>query len=255
MLLSFVALFVLSMSVVALAAELPFGTAIGDGKYEEAIVLKVGSDDWFFGFEDGELTVVGDARLIRTGGGDGSCNRQQWEIDFETTAEVAQWIEWRLSATEWDWYIRKPGVYYGDSIQAFIKSNGDVVISFDMEDMTYQGAAAVGTTDTNIEVFYAAVAGTQIPDPDDDFVYGPELEPIRLLDNMGQTFYQGLCPITQTLHDGLWFKLWTKINVENCNSAGLYLGGGTISIEATNQVAWLDGSGDWIGALPPTTGN
>ena len=57
------------------------------------------------------------------------CNADR-QVQFQTKAEVAQWLELTVLNTEWRWYVRKPGTYFADCISGKIKSNGDVLITF-----------------------------------------------------------------------------------------------------------------------------
>lgn len=60
----------------------------------------------------------------------GSCNKEMWEIDVSSHASVAQWIDWSISSSGWNFRIRKPGTYAANCLTAIVDSNADVLVSF-----------------------------------------------------------------------------------------------------------------------------
>ncbi|MDD3749911.1 MAG: hypothetical protein PHS43_05390 [Firmicutes bacterium] len=178
----------------------------------------------------------------------GSCNKEEWECAFTTWASMAQWCEWSISNTRWEWYILKPGTYAADCIGVFLKSNGDVEISF--KDFGHLKGVNENT-DEYIEVSYVARTwdGNDNNPPriihidDTHWIPAPELNEkiFPVGDSMG-------------LHEGLWFKLFNKIEVSNCNSAGEYEDEGIVYITLKNQRDWVDDDGTWGDLLPPLPG-
>lgn len=162
----------------------------------------------------------------------GACNKQNWVINITNHASVAQWIDWSIGGTRWDWRIRKPGTYAADCINFTIKSNNDVAVNFDgFADLEYleQGAGVKQTIDT----YYS---------------YGGSIEAaqsngwIRAADLNNADF---IFPDGSALHSGLNYKLWNKIVVENCNSSCEYEDTATITLTVRNMKHWID----------PETGN
>ncbi|MCR4426039.1 MAG: hypothetical protein NUW23_07620 [Firmicutes bacterium] len=160
----------------------------------------------------------------------GSCNKQTWTVDVTTHASVAQWIEWSLSGTRWDWRVMKPGTYATDCITATLKSNGAVAINYDgFADLAYQGTGGVEQT---IDTWYAF--GPTIPAPTSSSW-------VRAADLNND---DDLVPDSAALHAGLSWKLWNKIQVVECNSACEYEDTATITLVLQTMKPWVD----------PTTG-
>ncbi len=186
-------------------------------------------------------TNATDAKAFSSFPDSGSCNKAEWEIPFTTEVQVAQWLNWTISGTKWTWFVRKPGDYYTNCISATVKSNGNVAITFaGFADLAYQ----TGEGDYNglegvnqyIQTWYGysedemGPAGTTFS----GWIAADDLD--------DQT---PILSDSQDLHDGLAFKLWNRINVVNCNSAGTYRNTGTITIAILNQLPWIDEDGDY----------
>ena len=171
------------------------------------------------------------ARLWRSDPEQGSCNKEQWVIDVTVHASIAQWIEWSLSGTRWDWRVRKPGIYAGDCISATVASNNDVLV--DYEGFENLQAVDPGAVNPEIPVYYAI--GEDINQfSDDDWIAAADLN--------GS---DDLLEDSQALHDGLSWKLWNKIEVSECNTSCEYEDQATITLVLQNVKIWID----------PSTGN
>jgi hypothetical protein len=179
-----------------------------------------------------------DARLIRAG--DlvlGNCNKKYWEINVTIHASIAQWIDFRLDYNQWDWYIRKPGCYAGNSIEAWIASNGDILID-------YEGFGPLIPEDPEhnpIDIYYSFGEGFTQAD-ENGWVYATDLnnDDDLIIDVPGSDQYPW------PLHQGMAWKLWNKICVVECNSACDYWNRATITIVLQNQKTWLDDDGGWL---------
>lgn len=158
----------------------------------------------------------------------GACNKKDWVIPVFINASVAQWVEWTLSGTDWEWFVRKPGKYAADCITATLKSNYDVLIDYDgFADLQYMGTGGVKTY---IPVFYAQTVGAQSsPPPQADFIAADALNNA-----------DGLIVDSQMLHDGLSWKLWNYIEVEACNTACEYWDEATITLTLQGIKNWID---------------
>ncbi len=176
----------------------------------------------------GDLTVR--ARAFSSGPVIGSCNKLEWQIPVKVHASVAQWIEFSISGTRYDWQVRKPGTYAANSLTATLKSNGDVGIDFDgFEDLQYLGQGGVKQT---IDTWYAYGEGA---DPGDiNWIPAAQVNELDAVveDSCG-------------LHSGYSWKLWNKIRVTECNSACEYEDNAMITLVLKNQKIWID----------PETGN
>lgn len=158
-------------------------------------------------------------------GWDDDCNYDR-EVEVVIIANVAQWARWSCDYHGWEWYVRKPGDYFADCITGTLQSNGRVTISFSgFGDLEAQFNSAV---DRWIETFYAAILDDECREPEEEeWVSATELDPVPF-------------PDTQELHDGITWKLWNRIVVENCNSPGLYSNTPTLVLTLDNQADWLE---------------
>ncbi len=175
--------------------------------------------------EDGE--VAEHARVFTAGGSQGACNKPVWTFEMTTTASVAQWINWHVSATTWEWYVRKPGDYYTDCISFNLQSNGDIAITFSGFADLYSEESIKQTIDT---YYYA----TLTDDHPTEWIRAEDLN-----------YESILIPDSQELHEGDQAKLWNRIVVEECNSACEYGNTGTVIITLVNQKDWIDEQGGW----------
>jgi len=171
------------------------------------------------------------ARCWTSGGDFGYCNKQNWEIEFVHHASMAQWCNWTISGTRWDWRILKPGTYAADCIAAWIQSNNDVMITFEgFGDLQYQEEDA-GVKQT-IDTYYS---------------WGPDLESNSWVRAAALNEEAPIIPDSAALHAGQSTKLWNKIVVENCNSSCEYENTGTITITLQNIKRWVDPqTGGWL---------
>jgi hypothetical protein len=178
-------------------------------------------------------------RLFRAGEiWDGNCNAKYWSTDVYIYAHIAQWIDFRLDYTEWHWYIRKPGCYAGNSIDARIASNGDVYIDFE----NFGVLMPMGPDDQDHNpidsIFYSYEdQGGGINDAEaNGWVWAPDMNLIDV------TLYD-LAP--WDLHYGVGWKLWTKICVDECNSACDYWDVADITLVLQQQKDWITDDGNW----------
>ena len=164
------------------------------------------------------------------------CNKIYWEIPVTVHASVAQWIEFSINGTRYDWRVRKPGTYAANSLTAWLKSNSDVEVDFrGFRNLKYRGSKRFPGVEQEIETWYAYGEGA---DPgDDNLTWIPAVElngcDAVIKDSAG-------------LHTGSanW-KLWNKIRVTECNSACEYNDNAMITLVLQNQKIWID----------PETGN
>jgi len=180
-----------------------------------------------------------DARLLRSG--DlilGNCNKKFWDIYVTIHASIAQWVDFRLDYNQWDWYIRKPGCYAGNSIEAWIASNGDILID-------YEGFGPLMPDDPEhnpIDIFYSFGEGIAEAEGN-GWVFCTDLnnDDDYIIDVPGTDLF----PFP--LHYGIAWKLWNKICIDECNSACDYWNYATITIVLQNQKEWIDfGTGGWL---------
>ncbi len=171
------------------------------------------------------------ARCWRSSPKQGNCNRAKWEFDFTHHASMAQWCDWSIGGSRWDWRILKPGTYAADCIEFTLKSNNDVKITFaGFGDLQYQQVGA-GVKQT-IDTYYSWGESVQEADRN-GWTPASALNDVELL-----------ARDDKDLHEGLSAKLMNKIVVVECNSSCEYENKGTITIALQNIKRWVD----------PTTG-
>lgn len=155
----------------------------------------------------------------------GSCNKHEWQIPVTVHASVAQWIEFTISGTRYDWRVRKPGTYAANSLSAVLKSNGDVGIDFEgFADLQYLGEGGVKRT---IDTWYA---------------YGDTENPgtLNWIPAASVNAMDAVVEDACGLHNGYSWKLWNKIMVTECNSACEYEDEAMITLVLKNQKIWID---------------
>ena len=155
-----------------------------------------------------------------------SCNKERWEIPFTDSISVAQWIRWSIEGQKTLWRIRKIGTFAGIGPVLCLKSNEDVVMSFEgFEDPT--------NGETEIEKFYWFSDTTEtepIPPEDTRWISADNLNNYTIRFE----FPNGCHP--QSL------KIWEQIRVEQCDRACEYVDpeGATIVLTLTVIKDWID---------------
>ncbi len=235
-------LILLLLAVGALVAFVGIAQAQAQGE-SEVFYFDEATQTWLPNPLDLELRQ---ARLFRLGEqAQGNCNREKWLIPVVIRASVGQWIDWKLGWTEWQWYIRKPGCFAGNSIEARLASNGDVLVDYEgfgplMPDP--QGPC-YDPTHTPIDVSYSfetngggfAEANARGWTSAVDLNASDDL----LKDVIGT----GVRP--WPLHYGIAWKLWNKICVVQCNGACDYINRAQITLSVQCLKPWLNTDGTW----------
>lgn len=212
----------LSLSVMA-GVGTPTGQPLPAGSVEhEAWYL----DEYGVWVSMGTGDLGANARAWSSNPKTGICNKFSWGIPVIVHASVAQWLEYSLSGTRYDWRVRKPGIYAGDSLTAILTSNSDLEIDFDgFGNLMYQGTAQFPGVTQEIETWYAYGEG-----PPDTLVWMPAID----LDATDHAIKD-----SADLHAGYSFKLWNKIKVVASNSASEYEDNATITLVLQNQKIWI----------------
>lgn len=177
------------------------------------------------------------ARLYKSGALMRECNIVAHEFTFTTNAHIAQWIYFNLNGLQWDWFVRKPGDYYGNCISFDLASNGDVAIGFSgFGDLVYQGPLGVKQT---IDTYYWATGG-----PVGMLGTEPQLHlnPTQFFIRAEELNGSYTIPDSLELHNMIELKLWSRIIVEECNTASTYSGSGLVTITLANQKDWIEPS-------------
>jgi hypothetical protein len=176
------------------------------------------------------------ARLLRTGDFTmDSCNKGYWEIPVYIRAHIAQWVKFRLDWNTWEWYVRKPGCYAGNSIEAVLWSNGDVEVGY-AEFGKLMPMDPDNQDHNPIDIYYSY--GESVGDAEANGWMQAELL------NEEKTMIYDVEP--WDLHYGISWKLWSKICVEVCNSACDYYDDAFITITLKQQKPWIVfETGEW----------
>ena len=178
------------------------------------------------------------ARCWRSGGDQGECNKTSWVINITHHAAMAQWSEWSIGGTRWDWRILKPGTYAADCIEFKLQSNNSVLI--DYEDFADLLRTTEGGVKQTIDTYYSF--GESIGQAQTNgWVRATDLNK-----------HDVIIPDSAVLHVGMVTKLFNKIVVENCNSSGEYEDTAVITLTLLNQQPWVDPEGGWGDQSLPT---
>lgn len=132
------------------------------------------------------------------------------------------WICYSLSATQWDWTVRKPGDYAAKCLVGTIRSNVDVVIHFE----GFEDLSSTNSPTQNLETYYSA---TILDLPID------QLQWHRASDFNGHDLI-----IPQNPTDPTYWSLWNKISVQNNISADEYEDDAFIDFLMQNNDTWTD---------------
>lgn len=213
---------ILALMTLALAVALPMVVTAGEpahtGESLPGGSVEHEAWEWVEGgwVSMGTSNLAANARAWGSGPLQGDCNKIKWVIPVTVHASVAQWVEWSISATRYDWRVRKPGIYAANSLTAWIKSNGAIEIDF----ADFGNLAGLGG---EIETWYA---------------YGPVLNTLSWIPAAALT--SCTIPDDGDIHAGISWKLWNKIKVVPCNSACEYNDDATITLVVQNQKCWID---------------
>ncbi|MEO0112858.1 MAG: hypothetical protein ABIK80_02735 [candidate division WOR-3 bacterium] len=153
-----------------------------------------------------------------------SCNKEHWYIPFTDSISVAQWIRWSIDGKKTLWRIRKIGEFCGIGPIICLKSNEDVVMSFEGFENPTNG-------ETEIEkCFYFTDTTVTEPGCNWEWICIPDINNYTIRFD----FPNGCQPIA--------IKIWEKIRVEQCDRACEYVDpdGATIVLTLTVIKDWID---------------
>lgn len=200
------------------------------------------------------------ARCFASNEAKGNCNKKNWLIPVTVHASVAQWIDFSMSGTRWDWFVRKPGYYAANCITAKVASNGNVAIDYSGFDSLRSLTYPTGPN-TPIGIDYSfggsiteAVANGWVPAPllnnDDDLL---------VENDYWYTNPVGGGTGGNRLHESLTWKLFNRIHVVRCNTACEYQNVALITLVEAGQKPWIEPELggykqpliDWVGVPIP----
>ncbi|MEO0086717.1 MAG: hypothetical protein ABIK90_01400 [candidate division WOR-3 bacterium] len=163
-----------------------------------------------------------------------SCNKERWEIPFTDSISVAQWIRWSIEGTKTLWRVRKIGTFAGIGPIICVKSNEDVV-------MTFEGFENPTNGETEIEKWYGFTDITgEHPSEVSQWISASDLNNYTI--RFG--FSNGCQPQS--------IKIWEKIEVGQCDRACEYVDpdGATIILTLTVIKPWIDRRTGLFKSLP-----
>lgn len=223
-----IALLVVGLLPVVALAQPPAGTEVDSWAY---LPDATGVMEWVWQSSASSPNQQALARCFVSFPEEGKCNKD-WEIPFKIHASVAQWIEWNFSGTRWDWFVRKPGNYAADCLTFVIKSNQAVTIDFhSFADLEAEDPKP--DQDRFIEIFYCFDPPGGVPPLKTNPIWIPAAD-LNLDVNW---FYIDDSP---ALHEGMQFKFWNYIHVEECNSACEYQNDAFVTLTLECQKDWID---------------
>jgi len=220
-------LVVLALAAV-LAVSIMAAPAAADVAYTGAYLYEEGSSD---------MKTADNAALYRNLPIEaGPSNWLQRTTEFTTEVQVAQWSRWEFTGTKFTWFVRKPGEYFADSITATIQSNGNVAITFSgFGNPQYLNSNALEGVKQEIESWFGA--GTSSTPFEKDFtgwIAAADLNEEEVI-----------LPDSADLHEGVSYKIWNRIRVCECNSAGIYRNTGVITLTLQNQMPFMGTDNNW----------
>jgi hypothetical protein len=230
-------------SFLAPSSENPFANEAYDPGSMPPSAASAADDYWWNGTAWESSSVF--AQSFNSGpawGSNGVSNVINWSTEFKTTASVAQWVNFNLLNTQKDWFVRRPGIYASDCISFFIQSNNDVLLTFEgfgplVHQVNYDNQDE--SINPQIPIWYGFGSSPSVLDANQAWASAN-----------GETFYFGIEDSAE-LHNGFTTKMYSKIEVVNCNSSSQYEDEGMIYLTLQNQKVWVDGDrGDFVWNTP-----
>jgi len=132
------------------------------------------------------------------------------------------WVSYFLSATQWDWKVRKPGNYAGKCLVGKITSNVDVVIHFE----GFEDLSSTNSPTQNLETYYSATLFDLTID--------------QMVWKKASDFNAHDLIIPQSPIDPIYWSLWNKVSVKNNISAGEYSDDAFVTFVILNTKTWTD---------------
>jgi len=132
------------------------------------------------------------------------------------------WARYSLSATQWEWGVRKPGDYSAKCLTGEVTANIDVVIEF-------SGFADLACSDAGgqtIAAYYGAFIGDKTVE--------------QVIWSRASDFNGQLIPIPTNPQIPTPWSLWNKISVTSRASANDYSDDAVITFEIINSGTWSD---------------
>ena len=149
---------------------------------------------------------------------------QQVEVTVRAPAVQEPWVRFHLSATQWEWNIRRPGEYATQSVAGTIIGNVDILISF-------SGFEDLSSSDPHtqiVETYYGASVGIQTVE---------QVDWARASDFNTRTLLIKQDPDSPI---PVPWGLWNRVHVKRVNSATEYSDDAVITFAMQNTSPWID---------------
>jgi len=143
-------------------------------------------------------------------------------VDLKFTAAEEPWARFFLSASQWQWDVRRPGDYSAKSVSGEVTGNVDIMIEF-------SGFADLGCSDANgqtIEAYYGAFIGDKTVE--------------QVIWSRASDFNGQLIPIPTSPVIPIPWSLWNKISVTSRATANDYSDDAVITFGMINLTTWSD---------------
>lgn len=132
------------------------------------------------------------------------------------------WARYSLSATEWDWEVRRPGDYSAKCLTGEVTGNVDIAIDFS----GFGDLSSLDASGQTIEAYYGAFIGDQMVG---------DVDWLRASD-----FNARPVPIQADPQVPTHWGLWNKICVKSGTSANDYSDDAVITFGIINSASWSD---------------
>ncbi|MCL6590171.1 MAG: hypothetical protein K6U80_09485 [Firmicutes bacterium] len=176
----------------------------------------------------------------------GYCNKEAWDIDLVVNATVAQWIDWSICGTQFDWQVHKPGAYVASPVSLVVKSNEDVKIDFS----GFTNLASVDNSGPHPITIYWTLNDQSNAPSNGDFADWKTVGQLNELDPI-IIAYGTFDNSASTNQNAITKYLWHKIVVDEETRACEYRGTGKITVSVTDLKYFIDGpTGNWNGTVP-----
>lgn len=144
------------------------------------------------------------------------------DYSLPVALQEVQWVIFHFSASEWTWFVRKPGEYASKVLTGSIESNGGVLVDFENFDplLCTDGSGQV------LETHYA-VAPVVYQAGDLTWMTPQELNSYQI--NLDEP---PIVPAT--------WALWQRVVVDNSAKAAEFEDDGFISILLLNNLVWIE---------------
>lgn len=195
-------------------STLPTGAVLGD-TYQRV------DSDWM---------LAAHAVSYNSGSADGACSKHCWESVVHNHVSVAQWLDWEVYGTRWDWRVLKPGDYAAKMMQARVRSNNEIHVRLWIGEPSDAHPAHESPA---IPASFSVTAS--------DSLFEAQMFGWRAAaDYSGAEPFVLVIPDGDRLRSGLSFNLWQRLEVGSSHPSSEYYGDGGVLICLTNLKHWVD---------------